>query len=254
MKFSSLPSRLAAVAAAMALFILGTPAHALLVQPLVIEMQSSGSRTNTSLRVVNDRTVPMTIEVNVNRLIVPENGPVSVEPIDGDDFLIFPPQATVAPGATQIFRVRWVGEPVIEQSQLFMFQTEELPVERTLEGGAAIQVLYAIQSVVAVAPPRGRADIGVESAVRETAADGRTGARVMFTNDGNSHVFLSGGRMTISNGAGWRRVLEGAELNEVIGLGLLPPAARRSMFVAIPDLPAEGTLEVTIQPGGRQAR
>ena len=87
-----------------------TPSFALLVQPIVIDMSTNGARSNAALTVVNDRRTPETVEITVGKLTLPERGAPQITEDKGDDFLVFPPRATIAPGKTQVFRIRWIGE------------------------------------------------------------------------------------------------------------------------------------------------
>jgi fimbrial chaperone protein len=151
----------AGIAAAMA-----SPASALLVQPVVIDLQTSGEHTNAAITITNDRNRPDTVEVSVNKLTLPEKGAPVLTPVNGDNFLIFPPTATIQPGHTQVIRIRWVGEPVLAQSQTYMFATSELPIANAK--GTGIQLLYSIQSLVTVTSPTLKPDVHVISAVRDT--------------------------------------------------------------------------------------
>ena len=45
-------------------------------------------------------------------------------------FLVVPPQALMPPGATQNFRIQWVGEPQLCESQSYMLPVE-LPANVT---------------------------------------------------------------------------------------------------------------------------
>ena len=70
----------------------------------------------------------------------------------GDEFLVFPPQAVVPAGATQSFRIQWVGEPNIQKSQSYMFSVNQLPVKRKA-GESGVQVVFNFGVIVSVAPP-----------------------------------------------------------------------------------------------------
>jgi fimbrial chaperone protein len=159
------------------------PAVALLVRPILINLTTTGSGANGSLEVVNDRNRPMAVEVKVNKLEVPERGAVIVTPDEGSDFQIFPPIASIPAGGRQIFRIRWIGEPNLAASRLFMFSTAELPVAETT-GQTSVQVLYAIQSVVAVRPPQARSAIEVAEVRRAKSPKGEDGLEIIFANEG----------------------------------------------------------------------
>src|SRR3990172_1011136 len=90
------------------------PAAAISVQPALIDMTTGGNQ-NRTISVINDGAKPLPVEIVISRMELNENGETAPEP-SGDDFLVFPPQALVPPGATQNFRIQWVGDPQLRQS------------------------------------------------------------------------------------------------------------------------------------------
>jgi hypothetical protein len=59
---------------------------------------------------------------------------------------------------------------------------------------------------------------------------------------------VSNGQLEIgTTGSSWSRTLASGDLNNAFGLGLIPPNARRAMFLKVEDLPAEGALTAKIQ-------
>src|SRR6516225_4813795 len=71
-------------------------------------MVSIGSNSRANIQVVNDGAAPMPVEVLLKKLEIAEDGRTTESPAS-DDFLVFPPQAVVPAGATQSFRIQWVG-------------------------------------------------------------------------------------------------------------------------------------------------
>jgi len=231
------------------LLLLSAPAYALMVRPVVIELTSTGAASSSALEVVNDRNVPMTVEVKVQNLSLPEKGAPVLTPSSGDDFLVFPTIAKVDPGARQVFRVRYIGDPNPAQGRLYMFSTSELPVSNNPAGAAKaqVQVLYSINSVVAVRPPKAKADIKVASVQRTTNEKGQAGLEITFENDGNAHGFVGAGSMTLSDGS-WKKSLDADQMGKAFGLGLVPAASKRMMFVALPDAPPNGVIDASVKP------
>lgn len=228
---------------AVALLAAAAPSLALLVQPIFLDMRATGQRSNGGLRVVNDRDRPVTVEVTVQSLDIPEEGAAAYAENDGADFLIFPAIATIPPNGTQIFRVRWIGEPELAETKFFALTTSELPIETSGENRVALQVLYAIQTVVAIGPTNARSDLSVVSAERATNDKEEKGLRVLFANAGNLHGQASTATLRISVGD-WRKELTAADVSTAVGLGLVPANKRRYMFIPVADLPDEGEVSV----------
>ncbi len=238
---SRFKTRIAAFAG-LTLALLATPSSALLVQPVFLDMRYTGVRSNAGLRVVNDRARPVSVEVTVNRVDIPERGPPVFTPIEGEDFLIFPAVGNIPPNGTQVFRVRWIGEPLAE-SRLFALTTSELPVEIETESRAAVQLLYAIQTIVAIGPQNARPELSAVEVERGANDQGLPGVRILFKNDGNLHGQVKDATVTLTSGD-WRHVITPMEFGSAVGLGLMKPNSQRWMFVPVAGIPAEGELTV----------
>jgi P pilus assembly chaperone PapD len=240
-------AKVAACFSVLLALLFAVPALALMVRPVVVELSSSGGGANGSLEVVNDRNRPVTVEVKVQKLTLPQRGDPVLTPDSGADFLIFPPIASIKPGARQVLRVRYIGPPDIPATRLYMFATSELPVAPDpTEKRAQVQVLYSINSVVAVTPPEAKPDIKIAAVERAKNAKGEPGLYVMFENDGAAHGFVGNGTLELTSGA-WHKEFGQKQVGEAFGLGLVPAQAKRDMFIPIADVPATGSISGDIK-------
>ena len=123
-----------------------TPAYAVNVQPLSLEMVSIGTSSRSSIQVVNDGAAPMPVEVVLKKLDIGEDGKTTESPAS-DEFLVFPPQAVVPAGATQSFRVQWIGAPDIKKSQTYMLSVNQLPVKMK-PGESGVQMVFDFGVIV----------------------------------------------------------------------------------------------------------
>ena len=138
--------------AAYALFALSgiVPAAAMNVQPLVLDMVAVGPNATGQFKSSTIAPRPSPVEVVVKKLDFSLDGK-SIESPAGDEFLIFPPQAVVPAGATQSFRVQWVGAPDIQKSQTYMISVSQIPVKRKA-GESGVQIVFNFGVIVSVAP------------------------------------------------------------------------------------------------------
>ncbi len=217
-------------------------ALALIVRPIQIDMRCSGPRSASQLRVTNDHPYSLPVEITYQRLIIPEAGPPRFEEASGEEFLVFPPQTTIPQGATQNVRLQWVGDPALPESALFMFTVRQLPIPRAGESAPGIELLYSIQAVVAVAPPRGGPELIVDSVTRGQNQDGEPTAVLTVRNAAPVHGYLSMQRISLrqSNPAGevvWSEAIEAGTVNSAVGMGLVPPNGMRRFSIpfALPD-------------------
>src|SRR3546814_13467998 len=81
-----------------------------------------------------------------------------------DLLIALPTQAIIPPGATQAFRIQYIGDPEVDHSRHYYAEVAQLPVE--IPGGqSTIQILYNFQAMVNVASiTAGAPDLSVESA------------------------------------------------------------------------------------------
>ena len=236
--------------AASALLGSGIPASALNVQPVVIDMLSNGRRASTVLTLQNtfSTTVPVELSAHVLRII---DGELKETEVEAEDLLIFPGQATVRPGESQAFRVQWVGDPEPEASHHFFVTVAQLPVALP-ENQNAIQVLYNFKVLVSVGAPGATAELAVQSVGIEADEAGVGHPVLTVANTGRTYGYVGKHRMTLVQRAPngdeiLRQTYEPEQIQQVMGLGLVPSGTTRRLpiNVALPQPNGSLTVELT---------
>lgn len=223
-------------------------ATAMTVQPVVVDLQTSGRQMSQVVTVENTFANPLPVEIRVQQLEMTADG-ITQTGVDPGDLLVFPPQALIEPGQTQTFRVQYVGDPDLAVSKHYYITVAQLPV-RLPEGQSAIQILYNFQILVSVAPNGVSPALSVQSAEIGRNEAGRPVPIVTVANASAAHGYLSGGHLRIveKDAAGnevFRRTLSGAEIQQTIGFGLIGGNQSRRVIVPV-ELPQEsGTVEAT---------
>jgi fimbrial chaperone protein len=249
----------ALVLAAAASLGLAAPAAAMTVQPVVIDLKPAGHAGSAAITVENTFTTPLPVELTVQSLAFDETG---VKPTGKDpgDILVFPPQAIIAPGQTQTFRVQWVGDPTLARSQHYFVTVAQLPVKLP-EGQSAIQILYDFQVLVSVAASQGEPHLTVTAASVSKVAGAKPTDPVKYEplvtvkNRGPNYGYLSHSRMTVSerNGAGkevFKRVLSPEEIQQTLGFGLIGPEVSRTLTIPVELPQPQGTVAVELSNAG----
>lgn len=211
------------------------PADAMSVTPIQVEMLSTGGQ-RAQVTVNNDAQEPLPVEIVIEKLALDENGGRKLAK-SGEDFVVFPPQAIIAPGSSQVFRLQWVGEPQIAESQSFMISVNQVPVKLP-KGQSAVQVVMSFGVVVNVAPPQGSPSLKIVGTGVET--DKKTGKRhptITVENPTKVHALLPQGTISLSGG-GWSKSMGPTELSEKVGIGLVQPGRKRKFILPV-DLPAD---------------
>ena len=238
--------------AIIALAALASPALAMRVSPMVLEMESRGSNAVARVEIQNINQGNLAFETRVFLMQFNEKGEMVETPAD-DRFLIFPPQGVLPAGGRQVVRLQWVGEPDLAASQAYYVSVQQLPVTfepKANEGiGAQVQVLYNMRALVVVAPPGAKPDVKAK-AVRQLnyqppAAAGtdklppvQDGVEITLRNDGRRHAMMSnyGWRLEglDSKGQKLRVDISAEELNRAVGTGYVPALGERTFRVPVP--------------------
>lgn len=229
------------------------PAAAMTVQPVVIDLKTSGRAMSQVVTVENTFANPLPVELTVQELQLTEDGVVQTGK-DPGDLLVFPPQALIEPGQTQSFRVQYVGDPALAQSRHYYITVAQLPVKLP-EGQSAIQILYNFQVLASISPAGAKPELSVKSAEVGRNAAGKPVPVVTIVNASNVHGYLSANKLRIveKDGTGkevFRKTLSGPEIQQTMGFGLIGSSQTRKVTVPL-ELPvADGTVEASISPEG----
>jgi fimbrial chaperone protein len=221
---------LAAVALA---FGAGT-ATAMSLSPIHIEMTTVGPTARSQIVVTNPSAAPLQVEIALQNLALDDVGTPKLTPAN-DEFLIFPPQATVGPGGTQVFRIQWLGEPDMAKSRSFVLSVNQVPVKQPA-GQKAVQIVMSLGAMINVAPVNGQAELRVVQSGVVTAKNGKRYPTLTVENPGKVHALLPRSTLALS-GNGWSQTLTPAALDQLVGIGLVEPMKRRRFTLPI-ELPA----------------
>lgn len=223
------------------------------VQPVVVDLSSTGSGMSQTITVENTFTQPLPVELRVEELTFDQAG-LHGTGKDTGDLLIFPPQAIIQPGQTQSFRVQYIGDPALARSKHYYVTVAQLPVQLP-QGQSAIQILYNFQVLVSVRPSGAKPELKI--AKSEVALDekGQAIAAITLTNDSPAHGYLSKGRLRIierdrSGKEVFRRTLAGPEIQQTVGFGLVGAGQTRRLLIPIQLPTSEGTIDAQFTPEG----
>jgi fimbrial chaperone protein len=218
--------------------------YAMTVQPVVIDLTTSGRGMSQILTVENTFDRPLPVETRTEALNLTADG-VAATGQDPGDLAVFPPQAIIQPGQRQTFRVQYVGDPALAASKHYYVTVAQLPVN--VSGGESnIQLLYNFQVLVSVSPDGAKPALQIASAEVATNAEGKPVPVITVSNPAGAHGYLSRGRLRIVQyDAGgkelFRRQFSGPEVQQTVGYGLVGAGQTRRMTIPV-ELP---------QPGGR---
>lgn len=228
-----------------------SPLFAMTVQPVVIDLKTSGREMSQVVTVENTFANPLPVELTVQDLMLTDTGVVATGK-DAGDLLVFPPQAMIEPGQTQSFRVQYVGDPALASSKHYYITVAQLPVKLP-EGQSAIQILYNFQVLASVAPVGVKPSIEVRSAEVGKDGQGKPVAVLTVANGSPVHGYLSASKLRLveRDAAGkelFRRTLSGPEIQQTMGFGLVGGNQSRKVTVPLELPAADGTVEASVSP------
>ena len=206
------------------------------VLPMVFELGSTGKKSSSSLHIENTRTKLMTVEFVANKLSLDRYGIETLTPAE-DDFLIFPPQAIINPGKSQTVRVKYIGNPSIQQSQAYRISVKQLPIDMRKEGTSGVGMLINFNTLVNVTPKNGQALLNVKE-----INQGDQQWRLLIENQGNQFARLSETRWTISGRGVEKLTLNNQQSGALSDRNLIPPHSQITLFIdPIPGFDANHT-------------
>lgn len=187
-------------------------ARAMDVSPMVAKIAPSGSGSSYRLTVRNTSTAPATVEIEVFRMQVDENGHRSLTPED-NDIAVFPVQSVIPPNREQVVQVRYLGDRSSE-GKMYLVRAAQLPIDMQSvtgedEAGADIKLAFTINTYVFVAPPSARAALEVTSVSRNAAGDVLMTAR----NTGDGFAHLREARFTLKTADGKTHDIPAADID-----------------------------------------
>jgi P pilus assembly chaperone PapD len=220
------------------------------VEPMLLEISSSGQTAQQSFKMVNDGVASLPIEVQVSRFDLGLDGEQkSVQA--GDGVLVYPMQALIPRGGSQVFRVQWIGDPALAKSESYKLSVSQVPVKLPKDQ-SGIQIVMSFGVTVNVAPPQGQWDLVVTAAAPVTAKNGKRVAAVTVKNPGNKHAYLRNAAVSLT-GSGWSAQVSPGEIAQKVGLGIVQPGKERRFLLPVEVPSAVSTIQASVKivPEGR---
>lgn len=252
--FSLLKRFWAVLVLALGVGVVATAAYAMAVEPVVLDLLSSGRQMSSIVTVENTFKEPLPVEVSAQVADLDETGALRATGKATEDLLIFPPQAIIQPGRTQSFRVQYVGDPDLQSSRHYFATVAQQPVPLA-PGTSGVQVLYNFQVVVNVGVA------GVRPNVRVTGTeiieqDGAPHAVLLLQNDARTYGYLASGslRLIQRDASGreiFRKSFTSEDVQREVGYGMVGANQRRRLVTPIVLPQMGGTLEAEFTPRRR---
>lgn len=243
---------------------LASTAQAARVTPMSVDLQPSGTRSSARIEVTNNEERQLPMEVRMYKGIIGERGELELQPAD-DKFLVFPPQTLIAPNGQQVFRIQYLPDAVLTQSEIFYAGVSQIPVQLPNDQ-SRIQVVMRFNVLVNVVPDGTKPDpvvVSVTPVIRDVPAGPNpkpdetamketkeTGLEVRIENKGTRYFAAGRAKWSVvgtdAAGKPFSADYSAAEMGEKLGMGIVAPGKARIFFV--PTLEKLSGASVTLKP------
>lgn len=229
---------------AIALALTPVAAEAARVSPMIVEVTPLGRGSVARVELSNPGQTEFPVEVQMFRGVISEAGELELTPAD-DQFLVFPAQRVIPAQSQQVFRVQYVGNAELTQSEIYYMQIRQIPVSITPTENQ-VQVVVNFNVLVNVIPDGATAQPVVES-VRPAVRGEVAGVEVRLTNRGTR--YFTAGTVpwrvagTAVDGTPLETQYTAAQMAEHIGVGVVAPGRTRVFFIPTAKPLTEGTIQ-----------
>ena len=225
------------------------PALAFQLRPMSQVFAPSGSGATRTYQIVNNQEKRIAVEVTVVERQMSLDGAETYQPAE-DDFLIYPTQMILEPGAVQVVRVSWLGDPLPEQELAFRLVAEQLPINlvdpnqaNPVQPVGQVQISLRYLGSLFVRPEGVQASVQLESAVAHTDSHGAPAIAITFANTGNGRASLRDLSVNLTV-QGQTVTLSPEQLKDMTGTTILPGSSRR-YILAWPETLPQGSITAT---------
>ena len=122
------------------------------VQPMIVEMPSSGKKSMVTYRLQNPADVSLPVEVEVYKRTFDNNLQEVLVPAE-QDFVVMPPQIEVPAKGFQAFRAKYLGKPNLTETQSYRIVFKQLPLsDEKDKAKAGVKMMFNFATLVFVSP------------------------------------------------------------------------------------------------------
>lgn len=200
-----------------------------------------GRHARTTIVVENTTTVKKSIEVSAWIAHLAHGGEESLAAAD-DDILVFPPAATLAPGAIQKIQIQYVGDPEISASRLYRVKVEELSVKRN-NGPISVDVNYVFNTMLHVVPEQSRPKVRVIGVKPASTANAY---KVEIENYGSRYASMQESTWFLKSETG-ETTLDSRLLQQYLKGNLVLPNSKREFELQLPQDSNLGNANLTLE-------
>ena len=196
------------------------------LKPLFASLSPTGAGAEHVFRVINTSDKRIAVQFSTTTREQNADGTETQKAAD-DAFMIYPPQAVIAPNKTQKVRVQWLGEQNPTKELAYRFIAEQVPVNLSKEQNSGVQMVMTVVGSIYIVPK----DVEPKLSINNLR---RSGDKLVFSiqNSGTKHALLDNLKIDLSNQAQTVQ-LSGKQVAEIEGKNILA-GGQRELSIAYP--------------------
>jgi fimbrial chaperone protein len=189
------------------------------LKPLFASLAPTGAGAEHVFRVANTGDKPIAVQFNMTTREQLADGTESQQSAD-DSFMVYPPQAVIAPNKTQKVRVQWLGEQNISKELAYRFVAEQVPVNLSKGKSTGVQMVMTVIGSIYIVPKGVTPKLSLSNLHR-------SGNKLSFSikNSGTKHALLDNLKINLSHHQQMLQ-LSGKQVSEVEGKNILAGSQR----------------------------
>jgi fimbrial chaperone protein len=194
------------------------------LKPLFASLSPTGAGAEHVFRVTNTGDKPIAVQFSTTTREQKADGTETQKAAD-DVFMLYPPQAVIAPNKTQKVRVQWLGTQNPSKELAYRFIAEQVPVNLTKGKSSGVQMVMTVVGSIYITPKGVQPRLSISNLRR-------SGNRLVFSiqNSGTKHALLDNLKINLS-GQGKTLQLSGKQVAEIEGKNILAGAQRELSIV-----------------------
>lgn len=199
------------------------------VQPMVAELAPNGSGAQQTLRVMNNSSSSLAIELTAFDLKIEPSGEEKLVQNEVD-FFILPMTTIIPPGKSQSILIRYVGDPILASSKSYRIGVDQVMIDTGQSSQSGVGIATSFRTLFTVAPKGAKAKLVIEQ--KQQHQEGLW--KVLLKNEGNKLLRLSKATWLIKQNDDTVN-LAGEELSRSLSGKLLLPHSAREVFLKVPS-------------------
>lgn len=221
-------------------------AHAYRVNPMIAEIEPTGSGSSLRIMVTNTENAPINLELTALRVTTDDEGEVSREE-EVNDILLFPPQTIIPPGREQAVQVRYVGDQELEEGRVYAIRISQLPVAVSKgEGktGSEVKIGFNFLSHILVQSKGMQAGVKISEVSKTSTGE----LKFYAENTGQATALIRDAEWTLTDESGKSVLVDKEDLDTGSFGALISGAPKRMLKIkadAVKDL--SGPIEISTQ-------